>query len=222
MPEVIQTKHVDVEAEHTHISTLLTRAAEEQEGFVHVWRPNPQVAFGRQDQLSHRISRAREKAKKHGLKPVTRNAGGHAVVHTGGTIGFGVAVPINDMLDGLHDRYRIVSRAIQDVIVDFVDGVVTCSEPGASFCPGDYSISVGDNKVAGIAQRIQKDAALISGTVIVTDLSAVTEALIDVYAALGLKFEPSTVGSLRRHGCSEGFETLMQRIESELYNGFHG
>lgn len=221
MPEVIQRKHGDAEAEHRHISNLLTRAAEEKESFVHVWRPNPQVAFGRQDQLSHRISIAREEAKNHGLEPVVRNAGGHAVAHTGGTIGFGVAVPINDMLDGLHERYRIVSRAIQNVTDEFVDGVVTCREPGASFCPGDYSLSVKDSKVAGIAQRIQKESALISGTVIVTDLCSVTEALIDVYAALGLEFEPSSVGSLQQHGCSAGFETLMHRIESELYNGLH-
>jgi hypothetical protein len=51
-------------------------------------------------------------------------------------------------------------------------------------------------KVMGVGQRLVLHAAHVGGVVVVDGADAVREALVPVYAALGLSWDPATVGAL--------------------------
>ena len=68
--------------------------------------------------------------------------------------------------------------------------------PG-EYCPGDYSVNVGGRrKVAGLAQRVRGRRYLIGINLTVGDAQPLRAVLTDVYAALGLAFDPATVGEV--------------------------
>lgn len=219
MPEAVRKQHTDAEAEHRFTSSLLRRAANEQRSLVHAWRPHPQVAFGRRDRAATGYSDARKAAERHGLEVTERTVGGRAVVHTGGTAAFAVALPIEDMADGLHARYRRVTDVVQELLGDFAGGEVLCRDHPRSFCPGEYSLSIDGRKVAGVAQRVRRDAALVSGVVVVGDRENTAEVLRDVYGALDLEFDPGSVGALRSHGVDLDPGVVAGRLESGLCRG---
>jgi hypothetical protein len=54
--------------------------------------------------------------------------------------------------------------------------------------------------VAGLAQRVRQDAAVVAGVVVVADPAAVATVLDPVYAALGVPFDPDSVGSVAGSG----------------------
>jgi lipoate-protein ligase A len=55
-------------------------------------------------------------------------------------------------------------------------------------------------KVAGIAQRIQSDAALVAGCVLVDDRAALVDVLDAVYEALAVPFDPASVATVANTG----------------------
>ncbi len=60
--------------------------------------------------------------------------------------------------------------------------------------------AVDGGKVAGIAQRVRQDAALVSGCVTVAQRGPIRAVLAPVYDALGVPFDPDTVGSVAAAG----------------------
>jgi lipoate-protein ligase A len=68
--------------------------------------------------------------------------------------------------------------------------------PG-EYCPGDHSISIaGERKVAGIAQRVVKGAALVSTVLVVSPVTPLAVVIADVYAALEIPIDPGRTGAL--------------------------
>jgi lipoate-protein ligase A len=68
--------------------------------------------------------------------------------------------------------------------------------PG-EFCSGPHSVNAGGRtKLVGTAQRIVRGGFLFAASVVVRDPEPVRAVLVDVYAALGLDWDPRTVGSV--------------------------
>lgn len=195
-----RNEHEDAEAEHRYTESLLERTASEGERLVHAWHPHPQVAFGRRDLTQPGFSDAVAAAERHGLPDTVRTVGGRAVVHTGGTAAFAVAEPVEDMAEDLRGRYQRVTDAVRDGLGELTGTEIGCGRLERSFCPGEHSLSVGGRKLGGVAQRVQRNAALVSGVVLVQDRKTTKEILGEVYGALGLEFDPRTVGCLEEHG----------------------
>jgi lipoate-protein ligase A len=177
---------------------MLARTAETGEPAFRAWTPHRQVAFGRRDASAPGYDDARQAAERHGFPAVQRSVGGRAVAYTGGTVAFACTVPVPDLRTGLDERYDDavdgVCRALARLGVDAEPG-----EPPDSFCPGDHSVQA-EGKVAGIAQRIRRGAALVAGVVVVADDEAIRAVLSDVYPALDVPFDPASVGSVARAG----------------------
>ncbi|WP_311173929.1 lipoate--protein ligase family protein [Halobellus ordinarius] len=179
-------------------AAALDRTAETGVPTVRAWTPPQQVAFGRRDARADGYDLARAVAEADGYPTVERSVGGRAVAYTGTTVAFAVAVPIADARRGVAARYdaatTAVVRALRALGVHARRG-----EPAASFCPGDHSVQA-HGKIVGIAQRIRQDVTLVSGIVVVNGHEELAAVLDPVYAALGVPFDPNSVGSVERGG----------------------
>ncbi len=175
---------------------MLAGTADSGEPALRVWTPGRQVAFGRRDARAEGYDEARRAAEDRGFPPTERSVGGRAVAYADSTLAFAHAVPLADMRRGMDERYD----AAVETIVDALRGIGADAEPGEprdSYCPGDHSVRVADGgKIAGIAQRVRQDAALVSGCVTVAGRDELRDVLAPVYDALAVPFDPRSVGSV--------------------------
>jgi len=185
-------------ADRSATATILGRTAESREPALRVWTPHRQVAFGRRDANEEGYDAAREAARVRGFTPTERSVGGRAVAYTGTTLAFAHARPIDDLRQGLSERYDDATTTVQQALAGLgVDA--TAGEPPNAFCPGSHSLQA-DGKIVGIAQRVRSGAALVSGIVIVDDCAAIRDVLDPVYDALGVTFDPHSTGSVAGAG----------------------
>ena len=65
------------------------------------------------------------------------------------------------------------------------------------YCPGEFSVNDGHgHKLIGTAQRLVRGGWLFGTVILVTDPEPVRQVLTKVYDALGLDWEPSSVGAV--------------------------
>ena len=195
---VVRGRERNPDADRDRSRELLEWAGERREPAVRVWRPHRQVAFGRRDRRSQGYDAAQDAAAAHGFPAVERDVGGRAVAYTGTTLAFARFEPVEDPRDGLQERYDRVETAVGEAL-SAVGVDASPGEPPAAFCPGTHSLQA-DGKLVGIAQRVTASAALIAGILLVADHDEVATVLEPVYEALGVPFDPGTVGSVARSG----------------------
>lgn len=194
--QVVRGRADTVAADRQAVADLLAHTAETGERGVRAWRPHRHLAFGPRDTREPGYDRAREAAADRGFPAIERSVGGRAVAYTGRTVSFAVTLPIADQRTGLTARYddatATLRRAFRTLGADTDPG-----EPPRSFCPGGHSLQR-NGKVAGVAQRVTQEAALVAG-VAVTDFADAID-LVDVvepvYDALAVPFDASSVGHL--------------------------
>lgn len=181
---------------------------------VRVWYPPRHVAFGRRDRAADGYERARQAAADHGYPPTERVTGGRAVAFTGDVLAVLRAEPADPADPAIDERYERlltdVESALEQLGVDADRG-----EPPKAFCPGTRSLRA-DGKIAGLAQRVRAEAAVAAGAVVVRDAAAVAGVLEPVYDALGVPFEPSSVGSLAAAGADADGEEVRRTVEDVL------
>jgi len=212
---VVRGSGETVEADRALTARIRTHAASERDPAIRVWRPPRQVAFGRRDLGADGYDRANRIARQRGYAATDRFVGGRAVAYHGSTVAFARAEPIDDPREGLQRRYDRVGDAIQDALVA-VGIDPRPGEPEDAFCPGSHSLSARGGKVAGIAQRVTGDAALVAGIVVPRDRWPLAEILEDVYDALAVPFDPQTVGSVAAAGGDPDPDALVDAIEEAL------
>ena len=215
----IEGNFPDVDRDRAVTTSLTHLAADIGEPVLRVWTPPRQLAFGRLDATTDGYDRARRIAARHGYSPIERRVGGSAVAYTGRMVAFAYATPTASGREGIDRRYRDATetllRAFRVVGADVERG-----EPDDSFCPGDYSIQ-GDGKIAGIAQRVKRDCALVAGcvTVYAADEGALTAVLDPVYSALGRPFAPESVGSIATAGGPDNIDPVVEALRTAFGAG---
>jgi octanoyl-[GcvH]:protein N-octanoyltransferase len=184
---------LDIAVSHALLKRV---AAGELEATMRLYRPAPTLAFGRLDALAPGFRRAGAAARAHGLEPVVRLAGGHAAAYHEDSLIYEEITPQPDVTAGLHERFRdgaaLLAGALDGLGVDARVGEI----PG-EYCAGAYTVSAsGRLKLAGVAQRAVRGAALLTAFVLVAGGDRLRAALVDVYRALGLEWDPRTAGAL--------------------------
>ncbi|PSQ56748.1 lipoate--protein ligase [Halobacteriales archaeon SW_7_71_33] len=210
---LVRDRAATVDADRAVNRRLLAVAAEGRPA-VRVARPHRQVAFGRRDTRSDGYGRARRAARERGYPPVERDVGGRAVAYTGSTLAFLRAEPARNRGD-IDERYDRATAAVRRALAG-VGADLSAGEPPESFCPGSHSLQGSGGKVVGLAQRVRRDAAVTAGIAVVRDDAAVAEVLGPVYDALGVAFDPSTVGSVARAGGSDDPADVRRALEAAL------
>jgi lipoate-protein ligase A len=190
---LVRGRAATVDDDRAATAAMLARTGDTGVEAFRAWTPHRQVAFGRRDTHSAGYETARRAAEERDYAVVERSVGGRAVAYSGSTVAFAHAIPLADPRQGLTDRYEGgvdgVVVALRDLDVDARPG-----EPAASFCPGDHSVQVRGRKIAGIAQRVQSEAALVAGCVLVSARADLVDVLTPVYEALDVPFDPDSVG----------------------------
>lgn len=211
---VLRGRADTIQADSDRTSTMLSRTASSGDPAVRVWRPHRQLTFGRRDVREADYDAAADAATERGFEPVERSVGGRAVAYTGTTVAFATALPLEDIRSGMGDRYERAITAVQRALWKL--GVpAQRGEPAESFCPGEYSLQW-KGKLVGVAQRVRKGAALVSGVVVVTDREEIVDVLEPVYDALDVPFTPDSVGSIAKAGGRAEVETVIETIEAAL------
>lgn len=195
---VIRGRAANRSADREVTVEMVTRAAEAGVPALRVWTPHRQVAFGRRDANEAGYEAARTAAAACGFPPVEREVGGRAVAYAGTTLAFARAVPVDGVRGRIGERYEEATATVLDALCG-LGADVRRGEPPASFCPGEHSLRNG-GKVAGIAQRVRRGAALVAGCVIVAEREVLAAALAAVYGTLGVPFDPGSVGSVAAAG----------------------
>jgi octanoyl-[GcvH]:protein N-octanoyltransferase len=195
---------------------LLARVAAGHRGPVlRSYRPQPTVAFGRRDSFLAGFPDAVAAAKRHAFTPVVRGAGGRAAAYDDGCLVFDLIVPAGDSMTGIEARFSVEAelqaRALRGLGLDARVGEV----PG-EYCPGEFSVNArGHTKLIGAAQRIVRGAWLLSSVVVVEPAARLRAVLEDVYAALGLEWDPATTGSVADEAPGVSVEAVRDALLAE-------
>ncbi|SEL22779.1 lipoate--protein ligase family protein [Haloferax larsenii] len=192
-------------------AAMLDQTGATGEPAFRAWTPHRQIAFGRRDARADRYDDAVAAAESHGFPAIERSVGGRAVAYTGTTVAFAYAVPLDDARTGLDDRYEAATTAVVRALRSL--GVhARRGEPPESYCPGEHSVQAG-GKLSGIAQRVRKSAALVSGVVVVTDRDEIAAVLDPIYDALDIPFDPESVGSVGDAGGPADPDAVCRALE---------
>ena len=174
------------------------------------------VAFGRRDVASPGYAAAVRAARAGGFEAVERLAGGRAAVYHEQTLAIAHAAREDDAIPGTRARFdemaAIIAVAISALGVDARVG-----EVAGEYCPGEHSVNArGLTKLAGLGQRLISGAAHLGAVVVVGGSARVRDILIDVYSALELEWDPSTVGSIEDELGTADLEAVERSILEQL------
>jgi lipoate-protein ligase A len=194
---VLRSRAKTIAADRERTDEMVESAVETGDPALRVWTPHQQVAFGRRDARMGGYDAAIAVAERRDFPTVEREVGGRAVAYTGSTLAFVYADPAAD-------RTAIQSRYVEatDRLICALDSIgvdATQGEPPDSFCPGTHSLQA-TGKIAGLAQRVRSDVAVTAGIVVVSDHESIADVLEPIYDALGVPFDPDSVGSVTRAG----------------------
>jgi len=179
---------------------------------LRIFRPGRAVAFGPQDRLAPGYPCALRGAEHAGFAVVERLVGGRAAVYHEGTIAISLTLRDTDARQHIRDHFETCAWLIADALralgIDARVGPV----PG-EYCPGAFSVNAGGRtKVAGLAQRVARHATHVGGVVVVSGATTIRDVLDPVYAALGLSWDPSTVGSVAEERPGIDYDTVVQSL----------
>lgn len=211
---IVRGRPSTVEDDRSITSRLTELVANTGEPAIRAWTPTRQVAFGRRDATADGFVRAQKLAVERGYTPVQRGVGGHAVVYTGETVAFVFVTPDDGDRSGIQARYEHATELLKRTL-ERLGTQVSRGEPDAAYCPGDHSLQHA-GKIAGLAQRVRRDAAVVGGCVTVreADEPVIGDVLSSVYDALGIEFDPTSVGSVESAGGSGDPEQVTRSIET--------
>ncbi|MEN8114055.1 MAG: lipoate--protein ligase family protein [Actinomycetota bacterium] len=158
--------------------------------------PGRVLAFGPRDRLEPGFGDAVGAARSLGYSPIIRLPGGRAAAFHEGAISFSWTSPNPDAVRDIRPRFVEVAGLVVDALARLSVDAGVGEIPG-EYCPGEFSINAGGKvKLAGLGQRLIRGAAHVGGVLVVEGADLVREVLIPVYAALGLDWNPTTVGSV--------------------------
>jgi lipoate-protein ligase A len=177
--------------------------------------PGSSVAFGKHDVVSPGFPAAVAAAKDAGFEPFIRLAGGRAAVFHDRSVAISWVMPDPSPVAGIRARFSAVAGVLVDAFASLGIDAAIGPVPG-EYCPGDFSIHVGKTKVAGIGQRLTRSAAHIGGVVVTGNGEAIRRALIPVYEALELDWDPSTAGALSDTAPGVDPDAVIDAIVSRL------
>jgi lipoate-protein ligase A len=96
---------------------------------------------------------------------------------------------------GTQDRYEALCAVLLGAL-ERIGIEARIGELPGEWCPGAWSVLVGDVKVGGLAQRMIRGGAWAEAVIVVSGSSALRAALDGVQRALGVDWAPSTLGAI--------------------------
>ncbi len=205
----------------TAVSSVLLRRVSEGSfpEAVRLHRPGAIVAFGPKDRHEPGFAAAVEAARRGGFGVVERLAGGRAAVFHEGTIAFSWIVPDPVPRLRIRERFERLSRVMVEAFRSLgVDARI--GEVPGEYCPGEWSVNArGAAKLMGVGQRLVQHAAHVGGVVAVDGADRIRDVLVPVYDALGLDWDPATVGAVSEEAAGVTWDDVVGAIERAVRSG---
>lgn len=186
---------------------------------LRVYQPSgAAVAFGRRDVRLPGFDAAAAAVRGAGFEPCVRAPGGRAVAYTPQALVVDHVSPDPEWPSGLEARFGEFGELWTGVLGGLGIDARVGEVPG-EYCPGSHSINArGAVKLVGTAQRMVRGAWLFSAVLVVDGAAELRPLLREVYGALELPFEDSSVGAVseeaRGVGLSEVERALLSAYDS--------
>ncbi|MCR8644072.1 lipoate--protein ligase family protein [Paenibacillus sp. N1-5-1-14] len=145
---------------------LCRRVGEGASPIVHIWRHPKAFVMGLKDSRLPNAAVAKGNLERQGYQVAVRNSGGAAVPLDASVVNVTLITPKAQGNIDFRKDFERMYRFIQSALEFWTDGV-NKGEVIGSFCPGDFDLSIGDQKFCGIAQRRQTHAIAVQAFVIV-------------------------------------------------------
>lgn len=126
---------------------------------MRAWIHPKTIVLGIPDTRVPFLSEGVQFLSKQNYNVIVRNSGGLAVPLDSGVINLSLVLPDVKHLS-IHDCYEAMVSFIQYMLSDLTTDIKAFEIVG-SYCPGDYDLSIGNKKFAGISQRRIRDGAAI-------------------------------------------------------------
>ena len=163
-----------------------------------MWTSSRYVGVTRPETRLPGFEKAIRAATDLGFPVLVRSSGGGAVAANEGSISFSLTFPVEDLRQGLYERYaegvELIAAALRRTGVEAEVGAVE-----GEFCPGAHSVRSGGPwgvKHAGLAQRVTRRAARLEALIMVSETGELVPLLQRFYDALDLPFRSESVGDL--------------------------
>jgi lipoate-protein ligase A len=199
---------------------MLRVAAGELAATIRLHRPARELAFSKQDRASAGFASAVAAARVAGFEPVVRLAGGRAAAFHEHSLAIAWATPDPHPTARTHERFELLATVIAGALARLgVDARV--GEIPGEYCPGAWSVNArGAVKLAGIGQRIVAGGAHLGAVVVVGASGLLRSALVPVYDALGLAWDPATAGAVEDEAPDADLDAVERAILEELSDRF--
>ena len=126
---------------------------------IRFWVHPKTIVLGILDSRLPEIAMGIQYLRSQGYDIVLRNSGGLAVVLDKDILNFSIILPDSKEL-GIHTGYEIMTSFVQEMYRDITNDIRAYEIVG-SYCPGDYDLSIGGKKFAGISQRRVKNGIAV-------------------------------------------------------------
>lgn len=165
-------------------------------GLIRIFHATPTAAFSQRDTNNPGYDAAAAAVSAHGFVPMTRATGGNLALYDEGTLLVDFMSLHPDPRRDPLTRFTLVSGFIAEFLCGIgIDAHV--GEVDAEFCPGQFSVNAAHKrKLVGIAQRISGNAFYVGLAITVQRATNAEAALATSYNALGLPFDPQTMGAI--------------------------
>lgn len=182
---------------------------------LRAYAPLPTVAFSRRESLLPGFAEAEICARNHGYAPVIRLAGGRAVAYDTACVVIDLLTPASARLE--HTRaFEVAAACFRDTLRDLGVDARVGAVPG-EYCAGDHSVNArGTVKLVGIAQRVVRGARLVTASIVLDQAEPLREVVNDVYAIMGLDWDPATFGSVAAEGVPGSVAALTDALVQGL------
>ena len=177
-----------------------------------LWVHDHTLMLGIPDARLPHLKGAIQWLKQKGFHPVVRNSGGLAVLLDQGVLNLSFILP-DAKNTGIHAGYEAMVRFIQLAFQDLTNRIEVFEVTG-SYCPGDYDLSIGGKKFAGISQRRVKNGSAVQIYLCVEGDGEKRAAFVRNFYEIGVRGEASrfTYPEIR----PETMASLSQLLERKL------
>ena len=164
--------------------------------YLRMYRTAPTIGFTGRDCAATGIAGAVAAAQQHGFTAVRRGPGGRAAAYHPGCLCLDHVGRFTGEGRDIEARFARFAALMRQSLRDLGVTAEVGELPG-EFCPGPFSVHDGHGrKLVGSAQRLTRDGWLFSSVLVVDDPAPLRAVLTPVYAALGVPFDPTTVGAV--------------------------
>jgi len=155
---------------------------------MRLWVHDKTIVLGIPDTRLPYLEQGLALARSQGYGVIVRNSGGLAVVLDKGVLNLSLILPGVKHLS-IYECYDAMVFFVRHMLKDLTDSVEAYEIIG-SYCPGDYDLSIGGRKFAGISQRRVKEGAAIQIYLDVTGNSQERAELIRRFYKRGVQDSP--------------------------------